>query len=75
MSLPYIVYSLTNKVDLPTIVKQANLAVVDDQEELVFISDNPEAFVLFAVASYIFQNPPAGKNPIVFPGGLPFAIG
>jgi len=60
-----------NKVDLLDIIKQATLAVEHDLEELVYIPNNPESFVLFAVASYIYQNPPAGKNPILFAGGLP----
>jgi hypothetical protein len=44
------------------------------------IANNPESFTLFAVAAYIYQNPPAtpagspDKPAVVFPGGIPRTV-
>ena len=46
----------------------------------VRIPNNPESFVHFAVAAYLYQNPPVApsgsppKPAVVFPGGVPRTI-
>jgi hypothetical protein len=32
---------------------------------------NPESFVFFAMATYMYLNPPEGKDAVLFVGGKP----
>ncbi|KAL7817793.1 hypothetical protein V8C26DRAFT_61011 [Trichoderma gracile] len=36
-----------------------------------YVPHNPETYVHFALAAYVFLNPPEGKDPIMYVGGKP----
>ncbi|KAF9882860.1 hypothetical protein FE257_004946 [Aspergillus nanangensis] len=38
----------------------------DDYADKLNVANNAESYVMFSLAAYIYQNPPAGKKPVAF---------
>ena len=67
-------------VSLQSILAAAATAGNQRDPSTTLIPTNPESFTQFAVAAYIYQNPPTApagspaKPAVVFPGGIPRTV-